>query len=51
MEEEDKEFALGGMAWDDISWHVHDAVDVYKLFTRNELADMFPHLLGHIKER
>jgi hypothetical protein len=50
MEEEDKKIPLGGMAWDDISWHIHDAVDVYKLFTRNELANMFPDLLGHIKD-
>lgn len=38
------------MAWDDIVWHIHDAVDEKKLFTKNELADMFPDLLGHIRD-
>lgn len=41
---------LGGMAWDDICWHIHGAVDEDKVFTTNELADMFPKLLGHIRE-
>jgi len=50
MQEEDKKYPLGGMAWDDIGWHIHGAVDEDKVFTRNELADMFPTLLGHIKE-
>lgn len=49
MEEENKKCILGGMAWDDICWHIYDAVEEDKLFTRNELADMFPHLLGHIR--
>lgn len=50
MEEEDQKCMLGGMAWDDIGWHIHGAVDGDKCFTRNELADMFPKLLGHIRE-
>ena len=35
---------------DDIGWHIHGAVDEDKVFTKNELADMFPQLLGHIRE-
>ena len=35
---------------DDIGWHIHGEVDEDKVFTRNELADMFPKLLGHIRE-
>ena len=31
-------------------WHIHGAVNEDKVFTRNELADMFPKLLGHIGE-
>lgn len=50
MQEEDKKIPLGGMAWDDISWQVYDATEIDKLFTRNELADMFPDLLGHIRK-
>ena len=41
---------VGGMAWDDICWWIRDATEKDKLFTRNELADMFPDLLGHIRE-
>ena len=29
---------------------IYDATEKDKLFTRNELADMFPDLLGHIRE-
>lgn len=36
------------MAWDDISWHIHGAVDEDKVFTRTELGFMFPKLLGHL---
>ena len=50
MQEEDKKIPLGGMAWDDICWWIHDATEKDRLFTRNELADMFPDLLGHIRE-
>ena len=35
---------LYGMVQDDIGWHVHRAVNVDKVFTTNELADMFPKL-------
>ena len=38
------------MAWDDICWWIYDATEKDKLFTRKELADMFPELLGHIRE-
>lgn len=41
---------LGGMVWDDIVWHIHRAVDKDKLFTTNELVDMFPKLLRRIRE-
>ena len=51
MQEEDKKIPLGGMAWDDICWWIHDATEKDKLFTRNELADMFPDLLGHIRDK
>ena len=50
MQKENKKTPLGGMAWDDICWWIHDAIEKDKLFTRNELADMFPDLLGHIRE-
>ena len=50
MQDENEKSMLGGMAWDGIVWRIHDAVDVDKVFTNNELADMFPKLLGHITE-
>ena len=50
MQEEDKKIPLGGMASDDICWWIYDATEKDKLFTRKELADMFPELLGHIRE-
>lgn len=50
MQEEDNKSLLGGMAWDDISWWLYKAIDEDKLFTRNELADMFPDLLGYLRE-
>lgn len=50
MQAEDQKCMLCGMAWDDIAWHIHGAVDEDKVFTRNKLADMFPKLLGHIRE-
>ena len=46
-----KKIPLGGMAWDDICWYIYDATEKDKLFTRNELADMFPDLLGHIRDK
>ena len=51
MQEEDKKIPLGGMAWDDICWWIYDATEKDKLFTRNELADMFPDLLGYIRDK
>lgn len=50
MQNENEKSMLGGMAWDDIGWHIYGAVDEDKVFTINELADMFPNLLGHIRE-
>ena len=50
MQEEVNQCLPSGMAWDDIVWHIHDAVDEKKLFIKNELADMFPDLLGHIRD-
>ena len=49
MQEEDDKCMLGGMALDDVSWNLYDATEKYKLFTKNELAEMFPRLLGHLK--
>lgn len=39
---------LGGMAW--VGWHIHRAVDDDKVFTRNELSDMFSNY-SDISER
>ena len=50
MQSEDQNCILGGMAWDDIGWHIYGAVDGDKVFTRNELVDMFPKLRGHFRE-
>ncbi len=50
MQDEDQKCMLVGMAWNDIGWHIHGAVDEDTVFTTNELADMFPKLLGHIRE-
>lgn len=50
MQEEHKKIPLGGMAWDDVAWWIYNATTKDKLFTRNELADMFPDLLEHIRE-
>ena len=49
-QEEHKRIPLGGMAWSDIGWWVYDAIETDKLFTRKELADMFPDLLGYLKD-
>ena len=47
MEDEEKnDCPLGGMAWDDISDHAYDAVEIYKLFTKEELKTLFPFLFG-----
>lgn len=50
MQNEDQKCMLGGMGWDDIGWHIHGTVDEDKCLTKNELADMFPNFLGHIRE-
>lgn len=50
MQTEHNKIPLGGMAWDDIAWNIYYATEKYQLFTKNELADMFPDLLGHIRE-
>ena len=49
MQEENNNIPLG-MAWDDIGWWLYHAIEEDKIFTKNELADMFPSLLWHIKE-
>ena len=41
---------LGGMAWDDVSWFVYDAVYADRLFALAELKELFPRLLGHFTE-
>lgn len=51
MQEEDNKSLLGPMAWDDIAWHIYDATEKDKLFTLEELADMFPDLLGYLKKK
>lgn len=38
MQYEDWKCILSGMAWDDVGWHIHGAIDEDKVFTRNELA-------------
>lgn len=49
-QEEIKDGPLGGQAWDEINWWAHDAVDVDKMFTDNELEAMFPKLFGRKKK-
>lgn len=49
MQEEHRKAPFGEMVWGDISWWIYYAIkDEY--FTRNELADMFPDLLGYIRK-
>lgn len=50
MQDEDQKYMLGGMAWNDIGWYIHEAMDEDKVFTRNELANMFSKLLGYIRK-
>lgn len=45
MEDEHKKEPLGGMAWDEVGWWVYDAVVVDKLFTLQELHELFPILI------
>lgn len=49
MQEENNKMTLGGMAWDDICWWIYISTEKDKIFTKNELADMFPDLLGYIR--
>ena len=51
MQEEDNKSPLCPMAWDNISWWIYEATEKDKLFTLEELADMFPDLLGYLKKK
>ena len=51
MQEENKKIPLGEMAWSTISWWLYNAINEDGLFTKDELADMFPDLLGYLKDR
>lgn len=46
MQQEDIKSPLGGMAWDDIAWHIKYAEDNGIL--RTQLGFDFPKLLGHL---
>ena len=46
MQQEDNKSLLGGMAWDDIAWHIKYAEDNGIL--RTQLGFDFPKLLGHL---
>ena len=50
MQKEHKEDSLGGMAWDEVMWWIHDAIKVDKLFTFSELKSLFPYLFYFITE-
>ena len=49
MEEEDKKIPLGGMAWDDLSYHADMGIKK-GYFTIKELKEQWPHLWGWLKE-
>ena len=49
MEEEDKKHPLGGMAWDDLSYHADMGIKKGH-FTIKELKERWPHLWGWLKE-
>lgn len=49
MQEENKKIPLGGMAWDDLSYHANEAIK-QKIFTIRELKERWPHLWGHLKD-
>ena len=51
MQEENKEIPLSEMAWSDISWWLYNGIEEDKLFTKEELADMFPDLLGYLNNK
>lgn len=46
MQQEDNKSLLGGMAWDDIAWHIKYAED--NGISRTQLGFDFPELLGHL---
>lgn len=46
VQQEDNKSLLGGMAWDDIAWHIKYAEDNGIL--RTQLGFDFPKLLGHL---
>lgn len=48
MQEEHIRLPLGGMAWDDVYWWIYNAIEKDKCFIKEELAKMFPVLLGHL---
>lgn len=45
MEDEHIKDPLGGMAFDEVCWWIHNAVDVDELFTEDELHNLFPVLI------
>lgn len=51
MQDENNKKLLGPIAWDNICWWIYDATEKDKLFTLEELADMFPDLLGYLKKK
>lgn len=46
MEREHFKCSLGGMAWDDVNWHLHDAIKLG--LNKFKLAEMFPLLFGNL---
>ena len=49
MEEENKKLPLGGMAWQDLSFHANRAIEK-NLFTIKELKENWPSLWGWLEE-
>ena len=49
MEEENKKFPLGGMAWQDLSYHADTSIKE-GIFTIKELKEKWPHLWDWLKE-
>lgn len=50
MEKEHGKIPLGGMAWDDVNYWAHKAVEIDKVFVEGELEYMFPSLFIRIKD-
>lgn len=46
MQQEDIKQPLGGMAWNDIAWHIRHAEE--NGISRTQLGFDFPKLLGHL---